>query len=102
MDTEALRTLIEVHRAGGVTRAAAALHRSQPTVSRRLALLERDLGVPLFERVPGSVALSQAEQALLPFAETALAALDDADAAVRAVRSEVSGPVAIALVGALA
>lgn len=102
MDTEALRTFIEVHRAGGVTRAAATLHRSQPTVSRRLALLERDLGVPLFERVPGGVALSQAGEALLPFAETALAALDDAEAAVQAVRSEVGGPVAIALVGTLA
>jgi DNA-binding transcriptional LysR family regulator len=102
MDVDALRTFIEVHRAGGVTRAAAALHRSQPTVSRRLALLERGLGVPLFERVPGGVALSEAGAALLPFAETALAALDDAEEAVRSVRAEVSGPVSIALVGTLA
>lgn len=102
MDIDALRTFIEVHRAGGVTRAAAGLHRSQPTVSRRLSLLERDLGVPLFERVPGGVALSQAGAALLPFAEKALAALDDAEEAIRAVRAEVAGPVSIALVGTLA
>lgn len=102
MDAEALRTFIAVHRSGGVTHAAAALCRSQPAVSRRLALLERDLDVRLFERVPGGVALSQAGQVLLPFAEAALAALHDAEAAVRAVGSEVSGPVAIALVGTLA
>src|SRR5262245_1142101 len=102
MDVEALRTFIAIYRSGGVTRAAGSLFRSQPAVSRRLALLEQDLGVPLFERVPGGVVLSQAGRALLPFAEAALAALHDAEAAVRAVRSEVSGPVAIALVGTLA
>jgi DNA-binding transcriptional LysR family regulator len=102
MDVEALRTFIAIHRSGGVTRAAPTLFRSQPAVSRRLALLEQDLGVPLFERVPGGVALSQAGRALLPFAEAALAALRDAEAAVRAVRSEVNGPVEIALVGTLA
>lgn len=102
MDLEQLRTFIAIHRAGAVTRAAAALFRSQPAVSRRLALLERELGAPLFERVPGGVVLSEAGRALLPFAETALAALEDAEAAVRAVRSEDSGRVAIALVGTLA
>ena len=102
MDVEALRTFIAIHRTGGVTRAAASLFRSQPAVSRRIALLERDLGVPLFERVPGGVRLSGAGQALLPFAEAALAALHDAEAAVRAVRSEIGGPVEIALVGTLA
>lgn len=102
MDTEALRTFLEVHRAGGVTRAASVLHRSQPTVSRRLAALEHELGVPLFERVPAGLALSRAGEALLPFAERALAALDDAEEAVRAVRTEATGPVTIALVGTLA
>jgi DNA-binding transcriptional LysR family regulator len=102
VDTEALRTFMAIHRSGGVTHAAAALHRSQPAVSRRLALLEQDLGVRLFERVSGGVVLSQAGRALLPFAEAALAALRDADAAARAVGSQVSGPVAIALVGTLA
>jgi DNA-binding transcriptional LysR family regulator len=102
VDVEALRTFIAIHRAGGVTRAAAELFRSQPTVSRRLALLEKELGAPLFERVPGGAVLSEAGRALLPFAETALAAMQDAESAVRAVRSNGSGPVAIALVGTLA
>lgn len=102
MDADGLRTFLAVHHAGGVTRAAPNLFRSQPAVSRRLALLERELGVPLFDRVPGGVTISQAGHALLPFAEAALAALGDAEAAVRAVSSEITGPVTVALVGTLA
>jgi DNA-binding transcriptional LysR family regulator len=71
-------------------------------VSRRLALLERDLGVPLFERVPGGLVLSEAGRVLLPFAEMTLAILRDAEAAVRAVQSDDTGAVTIALVGTLA
>jgi DNA-binding transcriptional LysR family regulator len=50
---------IEVFRAvmltGSVTRAAAMLHTSQPTVSRELARLEHLLQLPLFERVHGKL-----------------------------------------------
>jgi DNA-binding transcriptional LysR family regulator len=102
MDIEALRTFIAINRSGTVTGAAAALFRSQPAVSRRLALLENELNVPLFERVPGGVVLSEAGRALLPFAEAVLASVQDAEEAVRAVRSQDSGPVTIALVGTLA
>jgi DNA-binding transcriptional LysR family regulator len=102
VDTEGLRTFVAVHRHGGVTRAAPVLGRSQPAVSRRLALLEQNLGVQLFERVSGGVVLNQAGRVLLPFAEAALAALRDVEAAARAVGSQASGPVALALVGTLA
>jgi DNA-binding transcriptional LysR family regulator len=102
MDAEALRTFLEIHRAGGITRAAAALHRSQPAVSRRLALLEQELGVALFERIRGGVALTEAGKALLPYAEAGLAILADAEAAVRALRSEETGALRVAIVGTLA
>lgn len=50
---------IEVFRAimltGSVTRAAAMLHTSQPTVSRELARLEQLLQLPLFERAHGKL-----------------------------------------------
>jgi DNA-binding transcriptional LysR family regulator len=102
LDSEALRTFVAVHRHGGVTRAAEVLFRSQPAVSRRLTQLERELGVRLFERLPGGLALSDAGKVLLPFAETALATIDDATAAVHAVRTGDSGPVSLAIVGTLA
>ena len=41
MDSDALNTFLTVHRRGGVSHAASALHRSQPAISRRIALLEQ-------------------------------------------------------------
>lgn len=45
-----LETLIAVAQAGGIRRAAAALHLSQPAVSKAMQELEDVLGVRLFER----------------------------------------------------
>ena len=80
-----------------MTRAAEALFVSQPAVSRRLALLEQDLGAPLFERVAGGVVLSEAGKTLLPLAERALSLLNDAEAAVRALHSADVGTVSITI-----
>lgn len=102
MDTEGLRTFLTVHRAGGFSHASALLHRSQPAISRRIALLEQDLGAPLFDRAAGGATLSQAGRVLLPFAERAVAAIADARGAVRALATEAAGPVALAVVGTLA
>lgn len=102
MDAEALVTFLAVHRAGGFSRAAERLHRSQPAISRRIALLEAELDVTLFDRGAGAVSLSQAGRVLLPYAERALAALEDARAAVRALADEAAGPVNMAIVGTLA
>jgi DNA-binding transcriptional LysR family regulator len=102
MDSEALRTFVAIHRACSFSGAAAQLHRSQPAISRRIALLERELGASLFERTAGGVVLSQAGLVLLPYAERALAALQDAANAVDALQSGDSGPVSIAVVGTLA
>ena len=102
MDTESLRTFLAIHRAGGFTRASRALHRSQPALSRRIALLEHEVGAPLFERAAGGAALSQAGRLLLPHAERALAALEDCVTALRALRGGEAGPLRIAAVGTLA
>jgi DNA-binding transcriptional LysR family regulator len=102
MDSESLRTFLAIHRAGGFTRAAQTLHLSQPAISRRIALLEHEVGAPLFERASGGVVLSQAGRVLLPHAERALAALEDCAASIRALRSGTAGPVSVAAVGTLA
>jgi len=102
MDGEALRTFVAIHRAGGITPACDALHLSQPAVSRRLAVLERALAVPLFERTAGGMVLTVAGEVLLPYAESALATLEDAERAVRAVHTEAVGAVRMAVVGTLA
>jgi len=102
VDSDALRTFLTVHRQGGISRAAKALHRSQPAISRRIALLEQELGVPLFERIAGRTMLSDAGRVMVPYAERAVAAAQDAENAVRALARPNSGPVALAVVGTLA
>lgn len=102
MDSEALNTFLIVHRRGGISAAAKALHRSQPAISRRIALLEEELAVPLFERIAGRTVLSEAGRVLVPYAERAVAAALDAENAVRALTRSNSGTVALAVVGTLA
>ncbi len=102
MDSEDLRTFLAVHATGGFSRAAEVLHRTQPAISRRIALLEEELGLPLFERAAGGVVLSQAGRVLLPQAERALAAMQDCAAALATLRSGTAGPLAVAAVGTLA
>jgi len=102
MDSDALNTFLMVHRRGGISNAAKALHRSQPAISRRIALLEQELGVPLFDRAAGRTMLSDAGRVMVPYAERAVAAAQDAENAVRALAQPNSGPVALAVVGTLA
>jgi DNA-binding transcriptional LysR family regulator len=102
MDSDALNTFLMVHHRGGISNAAKALHRTQPAISRRIALLEQELGMPLFERVAGRTVLSDAGRVMVPYAERAVAATQDAENAVRALARPDSGPVALAVVGTLA
>lgn len=102
MDSDALNTFLVVHRRGGISNAAKALHRSQPAISRRIALLEQELGVPLFERIGGKTRLSDAGRVMVPYAERAVAAAQDAENAMRALSRDSSGPVALAVTGTLA
>src|SRR5512138_2203773 len=102
MDSSALETFLAVHRHGGVSPAADALSRTQSAISRRLALLEDELGTPLFERVGRRMVLNEAGAALLPHAERVAAAIDDARAAIDAVKTGAAGTVRVVTVGTLA
>ena len=99
IEIEAFVTITE---SGTFTRAAEALHCSQPAVSRRIELLERELSAPLFERVHTGVRLTEAGAAFLPHAQRILAAVRDGAAAVRETRDEDTGTIALALIGTLA
>lgn len=101
MDSDALATFLAVCE-GGFSGAARKLGRTQPAISHRIRMLEQELGVSLFERTGGAVALSQAGRALKPHAEKTLAALADAEAAVRSLSRAATGEVGLAVVGTLA
>src|SRR3954447_11776614 len=61
------------------TRAAEALHVSQPTLSKQVRALEGQLRVPLFERDRRAVRLTPAGAALLPHARAVLEAWSRAE-----------------------
>jgi DNA-binding transcriptional LysR family regulator len=79
-----LRALVAVAEEQSITRAAQRLFLAQPALSRQLQALERQLGVPLLERLPRGVALTEAGRALLGPAREAVAAWERGRAAVLA------------------
>lgn len=102
MEIDQVEAFVAIVRGRGVTRAATALHLSQPAVSRRLDLLERELGAPLFERIRSGVILTEAGHAFLPHAEALLASMRDGVEAVRGLGGPDRGAITVALVGTLA
>lgn len=102
MDLDQVRTFVAIARGRSFSRASAALHRSQPAISRRIELLEREFDVTLFERLRGGTVLTDAGAAFLPYAERVLSAAEDGAEALRAVRRGDAGKISLALVGTLA
>lgn len=72
MTFEQIRTFLWVSRLGGFRKAAERLHLSQPAVSTRIATLEDELRVSLFERGPGALVLTKHGTLLLSYAEQLL------------------------------
>lgn len=84
-----LDTFIEVARQLSISRAASALHVSQPAVSMQLRQLEEVLGMPLYEQLGRSIVLTEAGHEVLVHAQAAAAQLrqmEDAMAARRGIR----------------
>ena len=91
MKIEFLETFVEVARQGSVTRAAEGLYLSQPSITGRLQALEAELGEPLLVRAPRGVRLTDAGREFLPYAERAVRALRDGQAALSELREAQSG-----------
>lgn len=84
MDIRHFRYFVAVADALSFARAARTLNMSQPPLSKRIADLESDLGLKLFDRTSKKVTLTRTGEAFLPQARNAVQAFD---AALRAVRS---------------
>jgi DNA-binding transcriptional LysR family regulator len=102
MELDHVEAFLAIARSGGFTSGSAALHLSQPAATRRIKLLEAELGAPLFDRLGRGVTLTEAGRAFLPHAQALLASMRDAIDAVSAVRGTSHGTVTLALVGTLA
>ncbi len=96
-----LRQFVAVAREEHVTRAATALGVPQPTLSRGIARLERDLGVRLFHREGRAVRLTRHGRELLAYVERALAELDQGCRELAGEVSPYTGRVAFAFLHTL-
>jgi DNA-binding transcriptional LysR family regulator len=82
LDLRRLRLLREVHARGTIHAAASALGYSTSAVSQQLAVLEREVGAPLLEKVGRNVRLTTVGLALAARADRLLAEVEDAEAEV--------------------
>ncbi|MDI2128000.1 LysR family transcriptional regulator [Yinghuangia seranimata] len=86
MDLDAVRTFVVAAHAGRFQDAATDLAVTQQAVSKRIAALERTLGVRLFTRTPRGAELTIDGQAFLPHARELLRVAERAVESVRAGR----------------
>jgi DNA-binding transcriptional LysR family regulator len=84
MELTDLRVFLTVADTGSFTRAAGALVLTQPSVSERVAGLERAVGAALFERTTRGARLTARGEQLVPYARRCVTIADDALEAVRA------------------
>ena len=96
MDTQNLRAFTLVAETSSFSAAAQKLHLTQPAVSKRVALLEQQLGTALFDRIGRSIGLTEAGLALLPHAKIVHQQLLAAEQSVRDLSGEVSGRLRLA------
>ena len=73
MELTHLHSFLRVADEGSVTRAAEGLHLTQPAVTQHVRALEREIGVPLFDRAGRGVQLTPAGEALRQYVQRSLA-----------------------------
>jgi DNA-binding transcriptional LysR family regulator len=94
----ALRLFVRVARMGSFSAAARELDLSQPSVSRIIAALERDVGGALITRTTRAVTLTDVGNGYLTRVESILASLEEADYEARGSR-ELRGSLRVAMPG---
>ncbi|QLQ14741.1 MAG: LysR family transcriptional regulator [Micropruina sp.] len=87
MELRTIRYFVAVADAGSVTGATRTLHVSQPSLSRQLHQLERELGLDLFTRRDSRLVLTPGGREFLPAARELLARAEAAKAAAQGIRS---------------
>jgi DNA-binding transcriptional LysR family regulator len=90
-----MQTFVRIVEAGSLSAAAAQLGTTQPTVSRRLQLLERSLGVRLLQRSTHAMKLSEEGERCFDRAKELLASWAAFDAELRGATEEPEGAMRI-------
>ena len=93
MEIRVLRYFLETAREGNMTRAAQRLFISQPTMSKQLKELEKELGTKLFVRTNYSIRLTEAGMLLRERAEDIVSLVDKTEAEFKALEEINSGEI---------
>lgn len=96
MELRTLRYFLAVAQEGNITNAAKRLHVTQPTLSRQLADLEKELGRTLYSRGRGGVELTEHGSMLVAYAESIVGLAEKAELDIKLPAKTVSGSVHIA------
>jgi DNA-binding transcriptional LysR family regulator len=102
LDVRRLRFLVELSNRGTIAAVAEALHMSPSGISQQLALLEREAGAPLLERIGRGVRLTEAGNRLAERGADILAALELAQAELRSGEEPPTGTCRVAAFGSAA
>src|SRR5215469_3039442 len=101
MELRQLRYAVAVASHRNFTRAAAAVPVAQPALSHQVKLLEKELGIELFERSRSGVRLTEAGEIFILRARRALAEVDAAREEIDALKGLASGRLIIGAMQAM-
>lgn len=97
MDSQSLQAFLAVARHRSFSAAGEALHLTQPAVSKRIATLESQLGVKLFDRIGRQVQLTDFGIKLIPRAQQILQHIEDTRRELLSASERIAGPLSLAI-----
>ena len=97
IDLDSIKAFVAVSETGSFSIAANRLHLTQPAVSKRIALLESQLNVRLFDRIGRVISLTEAGRVFDPRARLILQEVEDSQRAIRNLSGTVAGRLSLAL-----
>ncbi len=97
METSYLKAFLRIAETGSISRAAASLGISQPSLSQQLLRLEDEIGLALFERNARGVTLTEGGRVFREHARQILHATDQAISDTHHLRDEARGEVKLAM-----
>jgi len=97
LDNQCLQAFVSVAECASFSVAAERLHLTQSAVSKRIAILEQQVGKKLFDRIARQVTLTEAGNALLPRAKHILQEYESAIQALNDLSGKAQGVLRIAI-----
>jgi len=96
MDIAALEVFLAVAETGSFSRAAERVFLTQPAISKRIAVLETELGTRLFDRIGRRIHMTEAGHALQARAHSVLRELDDVKRSITNLSGTITGELSMA------